>query len=79
VSSVNGDAGAAAALRGRADRPDYRLVLAALDIPALVCADVGRLSLERQLSVGFCRRVRVYSSRTSSTRVVGAASPILSR
>jgi len=52
VSSVNGDAGAAAALQGRADRPDYRSVLAALDIPALVCADVGRLSLERQLSVG---------------------------
>ena len=31
-------AGAAAALRGRADRPDYRPVLARLDIPALVCA-----------------------------------------
>ena len=31
-------AGAAAALRGRAERPDYRLVLARLDIPALVCA-----------------------------------------
>lgn len=30
-------AGAAAALRGRADRPDYRAVLAGLDIPALVC------------------------------------------
>jgi pimeloyl-ACP methyl ester carboxylesterase len=31
-------AGAAAALRGRADRPDYRPVLAGLDMPALVCA-----------------------------------------
>jgi 3-oxoadipate enol-lactonase len=31
-------AGAAAALRGRARRPDYRPVLAALDIPALVVA-----------------------------------------
>jgi 3-oxoadipate enol-lactonase len=31
-------AGAAAALRGRAERPDYRPALAALDIPALVCA-----------------------------------------
>jgi 3-oxoadipate enol-lactonase len=31
-------AGAAAALRGRAERPDYRPVLAGLDIPALVCA-----------------------------------------
>ena len=31
-------AGAAAALRGRAERPDYRPVLAELDIPALVCA-----------------------------------------
>jgi pimeloyl-ACP methyl ester carboxylesterase len=31
-------AGAAAGLRGRADRPDYRPVLAALDIAALVCA-----------------------------------------
>ena len=31
-------AGAAAALRGRAERPDYRPVLARLDIPALVCA-----------------------------------------
>lgn len=31
-------AGAAAALRGRADRPDYRPLLAALDVPALVCA-----------------------------------------
>jgi len=30
-------AGAAAALRGRAERPDYRPVLAGLDIPALVC------------------------------------------
>jgi 3-oxoadipate enol-lactonase len=31
-------AGAAAALRGRAERPDYRIFLADLDIPALVCA-----------------------------------------
>ncbi|MGD0556180.1 MAG: alpha/beta hydrolase [Streptosporangiaceae bacterium] len=31
-------AGAAAALRGRAVRPDYRPLLAALDIPAFVCA-----------------------------------------
>jgi 3-oxoadipate enol-lactonase len=31
-------AGAAAALRGRAERPDYRTLLAGLDIPALVCA-----------------------------------------
>jgi 3-oxoadipate enol-lactonase len=31
-------AGAAAALRGRAERPDYRPLLAALDLPALVCA-----------------------------------------
>jgi 3-oxoadipate enol-lactonase len=31
-------AGAAAALRGRAERPDYRPLLADLDIPALVCA-----------------------------------------
>lgn len=31
-------AGAAAALRGRADRPDYRPLLAQLDIPAFVCA-----------------------------------------
>lgn len=31
-------AGAAAALRGRAQRPDYRPMLAALDIPAFVCA-----------------------------------------
>lgn len=30
-------AGAAAALRGRARRPDYRPLLAGLDIPALVC------------------------------------------
>ncbi len=30
-------AGAAAALRGRAERPDYRPVLAGLDLPALVC------------------------------------------
>jgi 3-oxoadipate enol-lactonase len=30
-------AAAAAALRGRAERPDYRPLLAALDIPALVC------------------------------------------
>jgi 3-oxoadipate enol-lactonase len=30
-------AGAAAALRGRAERPDYRPLLAALDIPAFVC------------------------------------------
>jgi 3-oxoadipate enol-lactonase len=31
-------AGAAAALRGRAQRPDYRPLIAGLDIPALVCA-----------------------------------------
>jgi 3-oxoadipate enol-lactonase len=31
-------AGAAAALRGRAERPDYRPLLAGLDLPALVCA-----------------------------------------
>lgn len=31
-------AGAAAALRGRAERPDYRPLLAGLDIPAFVCA-----------------------------------------
>ena len=31
-------AGAAAALRGRAARPDYRPLLAGLDIPAFVCA-----------------------------------------
>jgi 3-oxoadipate enol-lactonase len=31
-------AGAAAALRGRAERPDYRPALARLDVPALVCA-----------------------------------------
>jgi 3-oxoadipate enol-lactonase len=30
--------GAAAALRGRAERPDYRPLLAGLDLPALVCA-----------------------------------------
>jgi hypothetical protein len=30
-------AGAAAALRGRAERPDYQPLLARLDIPALVC------------------------------------------
>jgi pimeloyl-ACP methyl ester carboxylesterase len=30
--------GAAAALRGRADRPDYRPLMAGLDLPALVCA-----------------------------------------
>ena len=29
--------GAAAALRGRAERPDYRPLLAGLDLPALVC------------------------------------------
>jgi pimeloyl-ACP methyl ester carboxylesterase len=29
--------GAAAALRGRAERPDYRPVLRQLDIPAFVC------------------------------------------
>ncbi|HEX4090047.1 MAG TPA: alpha/beta hydrolase [Trebonia sp.] len=31
-------AGAAAALRGRAERPDYRPLMAGLDLPALVCA-----------------------------------------
>jgi 3-oxoadipate enol-lactonase len=31
-------AGAAAALRGRAERPDYRPLLASLDFPAFVCA-----------------------------------------
>jgi pimeloyl-ACP methyl ester carboxylesterase len=31
-------AGAAAALRGRAERPDYRALLSGINIPALVCA-----------------------------------------
>ncbi|MBA3243930.1 MAG: alpha/beta fold hydrolase [Actinobacteria bacterium] len=35
---ANNPQGAAAALRGRAERPDYRLGLAALEIPAFVCA-----------------------------------------
>jgi 3-oxoadipate enol-lactonase len=38
MMSAASPAGAAAALRGRAERPDYRPVLADLDIPALVCA-----------------------------------------
>lgn len=38
MMSAASPAGAAAALRGRAERPDYRPVLAQLDIPALVCA-----------------------------------------
>jgi 3-oxoadipate enol-lactonase len=37
MMSAASPAGAAAALRGRAERPDYRPVLAKLDIPALVC------------------------------------------
>jgi len=35
---ANNPQGAAAALRGRADRPDYRPGLLALEIPAFVCA-----------------------------------------
>ncbi len=38
MMSAASPAGAAAALRGRAERPDYRPALAELDIPALVCA-----------------------------------------
>jgi 3-oxoadipate enol-lactonase len=38
MMAATSPAGAAAALRGRAERPDYRPVLAALDVPALVCA-----------------------------------------
>ena len=38
MMSAASPAGAAAALRGRAERPDYRPVLAGLDMPALVCA-----------------------------------------
>jgi len=38
MMSAASPAGAAAALRGRAGRPDYRPLLADLDIPALVCA-----------------------------------------
>jgi pimeloyl-ACP methyl ester carboxylesterase len=37
MMSAASPAGAAAALRGRAERPDYRGLLASLDIPALVC------------------------------------------
>jgi len=37
MMSATSPAGAAAALRGRAERPDYRPVLAELGIPALVC------------------------------------------
>jgi pimeloyl-ACP methyl ester carboxylesterase len=36
--SAASPAGAAAALRGRAERPDYKPVLAGLGMPALVCA-----------------------------------------
>jgi 3-oxoadipate enol-lactonase len=38
MMAATSPAAAAAALRGRAERPDYRPVLAALDVPALVCA-----------------------------------------
>jgi 3-oxoadipate enol-lactonase len=38
MMSATNPVGAAAALRGRAERPDYRPLLAGLDIPALVCA-----------------------------------------
>ena len=38
MMAATSPAGAAAALRGLAERPDYRPVLAALDVPALVCA-----------------------------------------
>ena len=38
MMSAISPAGAAAALRGRAERPDYRPVLARLAIPAFVCA-----------------------------------------
>jgi 3-oxoadipate enol-lactonase len=38
MMAATSPAGAAAALRGRAERPDYRPVLAALDVPTLVCA-----------------------------------------
>jgi 3-oxoadipate enol-lactonase len=38
MMSAASPAGAAAALRGRAERPDYRPLLARLDVPALVCA-----------------------------------------
>ncbi len=38
MMSAASPAGAAAALRGRAGRPDYRPALASLGIPALVCA-----------------------------------------
>jgi pimeloyl-ACP methyl ester carboxylesterase len=37
MMSAASPAGAAAALRGRAERPDYRPLLARLDIPAFVC------------------------------------------
>jgi pimeloyl-ACP methyl ester carboxylesterase len=37
MMSAASPAGAAAALRGRAERPDYRPVLVTLDIPAFVC------------------------------------------
>jgi 3-oxoadipate enol-lactonase len=38
MMSATSPAGAAAALRGRSERPDYRPVLAGLGMPALVCA-----------------------------------------
>jgi pimeloyl-ACP methyl ester carboxylesterase len=38
MMAASSPAGAAAALRGRARRPDYRPLLAALDVPALVVA-----------------------------------------
>ena len=38
MMSAASPAGAAAALRGRGERPDYRPLLARLDLPAFVCA-----------------------------------------
>jgi len=38
MMSATSPAGAAAALRGRAERPDYQPILAGLGMPALICA-----------------------------------------
>jgi len=50
--------GAAAALRGRAERPDYRPLLAGLDIPAFVCAGSADPWSNQQVTAGITERLR---------------------
>jgi|SRR5580658_2286885 3-oxoadipate enol-lactonase len=68
MMSAASPAGAAAALRGRSQRPDYRLLLADLDIPALVCTG----SADRWSDQAVTAEIIAHLKRPESFMIEGA-------